>query len=198
MAQTNKSYKAYKSPLRKLVRFFEQSRDKWKEKCGAAKRQVKGLKNRVRFLEDSRERWKKQAKEQAAEVARLKKEQATLEKEVDTLKEKVTEGVSDPARVEAFQVRAAHHTYSVGHVALCLALILSAATSLRATERVFETVRAALAMPLSCPTWSTVRLWLLRVGYYKLTRPKAPGSDWVWIVDHSIQLGQHLIYLACK
>ncbi len=190
MARINKSYKAYKSPLRKLAHFFEQSRDKWKEKCKAAKRQVKGFKNRVRFLEESRERWKKQAKEQGAEVARLKKEQAALEKEVETLKEKVADGVNDPARVAAFQVRAAQHTYSVGHVALCLELILSAATSLRATERVFEIVRAAFAMPLNCPTWSTVRLWLLRVGYYKLTRPKASGSDWVWIVDHSIQLGQ--------
>jgi len=29
----------------------------------------------------------------------------------------------------------------------------------------------------------------LRLGYYKLTRPKTKGNDWVWIVDHTIQLG---------
>ena len=28
-----------------------------------------------------------------------------------------------------------------------------------------------------------------RVGYYKLTRPKGQAADWVWIIDHTIQLG---------
>jgi len=40
------------------------------------------------------------------------------------------------------------------------------------------------------PSWSSTRLWLLRLGYYKLTRAKAEGSDWVWIVDHVVQTGQ--------
>lgn len=33
------------------------------------------------------------------------------------------------------------------------------------------------------------RLWLLRVGLYKLTRPKQHADDWVWIIDHSVQTG---------
>jgi hypothetical protein len=33
-------------------------------------------------------------------------------------------------------------------------------------------------------------LWLLRLGYYKLTRAKEEGRDWVWIVDHVVQAGQ--------
>lgn len=41
----------YKSPKRKLVRFFEKSRDKWKEKCQEAKYSVKLLRNQVRYLE---------------------------------------------------------------------------------------------------------------------------------------------------
>jgi hypothetical protein len=32
-------------------------------------------------------------------------------------------------------------------------------------------------------------LWLLRLGYYKLTRPKDVADDWVWIIDHSVQVG---------
>jgi len=31
---------------------------------------------------------------------------------------------------------------------------------------------------------------LLRLGYYKLTRAKEEGRDWVWIVDHVVQTGQ--------
>ncbi len=29
----------------------------------------------------------------------------------------------------------------------------------------------------------------MRVGYYKLIRAKQIANDWVWIIDHSIQLG---------
>ena len=40
------------------------------------------------------------------------------------------------------------------------------------------------------PHFTTVRLWLLRLGHYNLTRPKEQGDDWVWIIDHSNQIGQ--------
>ena len=40
------------------------------------------------------------------------------------------------------------------------------------------------------PSWYTGRLWLMRLGYYKLHRPKIQADDWIWIVDHSVQIGQ--------
>jgi hypothetical protein len=40
------------------------------------------------------------------------------------------------------------------------------------------------------PAWSTGRLWLMRVGLAALRRPKVIAEDWVWMVDHSIQIGQ--------
>jgi hypothetical protein len=40
------------------------------------------------------------------------------------------------------------------------------------------------------PHHTTVRLWLLRLGLYKLNRPKEQASDWVWIIDHSNQIGK--------
>lgn len=39
------------------------------------------------------------------------------------------------------------------------------------------------------PTPQGGRLWLLRVGLYELQRPKIQVDDWVWIVDHTVQLG---------
>ena len=70
-----------------------------------------------------------------------------------------------------------------------MSLVLSAATSLRGASRAIEVVVVALHVPFSCPTWFAGRLWLLRLGYYKLTRPKVHADDWVWIVDHTVQLG---------
>jgi chromosome segregation ATPase len=43
--------KTYSSPQRKLVKFFERSRNQWKAKAGAAKRGLKRLGTRVRRLE---------------------------------------------------------------------------------------------------------------------------------------------------
>ena len=47
----------------------------------------------------------------------------------------------------------------------------------------------SLELPLSSPSWFSGRLWLFRLGYFKLTRPKEQADDWVWIVDHTVQLG---------
>lgn len=65
---------AYKSPLRKLVRFFEKSRNQWKAKCREAKKIVKRLENRVRFLETSKACLKDRVKVLEAELARMKGE----------------------------------------------------------------------------------------------------------------------------
>jgi len=72
---------------------------------------------------------------------------------------------------------------------LFLSLVLSAAVSLRGASRVVELLGTVLGLPEAVPSWYTGRLWLLRVGYYKLTRAKEPATDWVWIIDHTIQLG---------
>ena len=47
----------------------------------------------------------------------------------------------------------------------------------------------AFELPYVAPSWWTGRLWLLRLGYYKLIQPQARAEDWVWIVDHTLQLG---------
>jgi hypothetical protein len=81
------------------------------------------------------------------------------------------------------------HQFSLGLVGLFLSLVLSAAVSLRGASRVLELVSTVLELPEAAPAWYTGRLWVLRVGYYKLTRPKEQATDWVWIIDHTIQLG---------
>lgn len=186
---TSKPYKSYQSPRRKLVGFFERSRDQWKTKCRTAKKMVKRLKHRVRWLEQSRDRWKKRAKELEAELVRLKSEQASLEEELAGLTRNRAEAALGSSGLASFGVVPVHHSYSVGHTSLFVELVLSAAISLRAAGRVFELVVVTLGLPLNCPSWSAGRLWLLRLGYYKLTRPKEIAQDWVWIVDHSLQLG---------
>jgi len=180
--------KAYKSPVRKLARFFEKSRDQWKAKHHQAKASVKRLKNRVRFLNQSKGHWKSRAQELEREVARLKAREQALEQAVEALKKKVNEPVG-LENLKDLMLVPYHHAYPIGCIALFVSLVLSAATSLRGASRAIEVVVVALHVPFACPTWFAGRLWLLRLGYYKLTRPKVHADDWVWIVDHTVQLG---------
>lgn len=39
-------------------------------------------------------------------------------------------------------------------------------------------------------TYWSVRLWLLRLGLHQLNRPREQADDWIWILDHTMQLGQ--------
>ena len=77
----------------------------------------------------------------------------------------------------------------MGHVKLFIDLVLSDAASLRGAGRAVERMTSSLQLPLDVPQWHTGRLWLLRLGYYKLTRPKEQADDWVWIADHTVQIG---------
>jgi len=64
----------YRSPRRKLLRFFVGSRDSWKLKCKNAKLRIKRLTNRVVSLERSRDGWKRKARMERERAARLAEE----------------------------------------------------------------------------------------------------------------------------
>ncbi len=49
------------------------------------------------------------------------------------------------------------------------------------------------------PCYSTVRSWILRIGLHALTRPLDKTQAWVWLIDHTVQIGavKLLIILGC-
>lgn len=53
--------KIYKSPLKKLVVFFENSRDSWKAKYVEKKIELKRAKNQINDLKQRKETWKDRA-----------------------------------------------------------------------------------------------------------------------------------------
>lgn len=246
--------KKYKSPQRKLVKFFEKSRNQWKAKCLEAKKAIKQLKNRIRFLEKSKKEWKSRTKELEAELAQMKAKERERETSVyreeshgrknppppseqeeseklkknkgDTIinrdlndeyesdqvqngphEEEVSQESPETSVIsvkdgafpqiipEAFNTIPQYHQYSIGHIMLFISLVLSGAAGLRCTSRAIDAVMTSLQLPLSAPSWFSGRFWLQRVGYYKLTRPKEHADDWVWIVDHTVQVGDEKCFV---
>lgn len=97
-------------------------------------------------------------------------------------------------------VRPARHVYQVGVVELFLQMVLSAATSIRGTAAVFEMVIRHLPFAMLAPQPNSGRMWLLRVGLFQLTCEKERADDWVWLMDHTLQLGPYkcLIILGIR
>jgi len=69
----------YKSPLPKLVSFFKNSRDQWKQKCANLRKELKLFKNQVRAVEKSRDYWKQSAKDAAKQAALLQEQLKNFE-----------------------------------------------------------------------------------------------------------------------
>lgn len=62
---------SFRSPLRKLVVFFHASRDRWKQKCQAAKHELKLLKRRYTNLQNSCTSWQQRYRESEAQREQL-------------------------------------------------------------------------------------------------------------------------------
>lgn len=68
-------------------------------------------------------------------------------------------------------------------------MFLIGAVSFRGCRAVVQLLREFLPSFRGAPAPNTVQSWLLRLGLHELWRPKEQADDWVFIVDHTIQLG---------
>lgn len=82
------------------------------------------------------------------------------------------------------------HHYSLGQIAGTLALLLDCRGSLRGSASGLGLLNRLLGHAQDIPSATTVRTWLLRVGLHQLRRPLEHADDWVWIVDHTVQIGE--------
>jgi hypothetical protein len=93
-------------------------------------------------------------------------------------------------RPDDLQVPIARHQFPLGVVAGSLALVLYTGTRLQRVAAVLAMHWNWSGLDAGVASYYSVRLWLLRLGLYQLTRPKAHADDWMWIVDHTMQLGE--------
>lgn len=50
-------------------------------------------------------------------------------------------------------------------------------------------------LDLPVPSFTTIRAWVLRLGCYALLRPLPQDGPWLWIIDHTIQIGAKKLFL---
>ena len=93
-------------------------------------------------------------------------------------------------RAEDFATKVPRHQFPLGVVAGSLALVLRTGTHLKRVASVLALNWSWWADGGAVGTYYSVRLWLLRLGLYQLNRPQELADDWMWIIDHTMQLGE--------
>jgi hypothetical protein len=88
----------------------------------------------------------------------------------------------------------AAHGYGLEMMSLCVNV--ARRVGLRATEAVLRIVFEWLGIAASIPDWTTIRTWMQRLGVAALEEPLEQADDWVWLADHSNQIGPEKVLVV--
>ncbi len=177
----------WKSPVRKLIAFFQKSRDGWRATQQASQVSLKKEQNQVRAVEKSRANWRAKAEAEERLVASQAAEIAALKKGVS----EVAEEWPSPAGTElvaAFEERAVGQSHSVGLMQTFVRMVVSS-IGYQPAARALSIVAPLLPGGRS-PSANGGQMWVLRMGLSELRRAREVADDGVWLIDHSIQAGR--------
>jgi hypothetical protein len=80
---------------------------------------------------------------------------------------------------------------------ICLArdLVLHTGISFRGAAAALALITQRWHLPLPTPSFSTIRSWIIRLGCYALCHPLDRDVPWVWLVDHTVQIGKQKLFV---
>jgi len=159
----------YKSPARVVPWFLWRSREAKARKSRRLKQELDAARKTIAC--------------QAAEIQRQKEENRELRR---CLEERNRQQVPSGCRLPEDRPLPGH---KFGLRMIRLALNLTRIVGLRPAERVLKLFWEWLGVQQPLPDWTTIRTWLLRVGVATLQEPLEAADDWIWMADHSNQIG---------
>jgi hypothetical protein len=162
----------FKSPLRVVVQVLWRSRETKSRKCWRLQQQLAEAKQTIAWQDAVMRRQEK-------EILALKQQMRQLEAQVQRQTTATTRLPDDPPL----------KGHQFGQRLIRLALNLARIVGLRPAERVLKMVWEWLGIKQELPDWTTIRMWLMRLGVAALREPIEPADDWVWMADHSNQIG---------
>ena len=162
----------FKSPVRVVGCCLWRSRERKTFKCRRLKQQLDEARRTIAHQE--------------AEIRRQGEEIAAWQRNARRLEEQSREQARRGCRLPEDAPLKGH---KFGGRLIRLAVNLVRIVGLRPAERVLKMVWEWLGVKQQLPDWTTIRTWLLRVGVAALREPLEAADDWVWMVDHSNQIG---------
>ena len=163
----------FKSPLRVVVQFLLRSRETKANKCRELKRELDEARGLLARREAELERRKE-------EIREVKRQRQRLETEKRIQAQATSGSLPDDPPIG---------THGYGPRMVSLAINLARAVGLRGGQRSLEIVFDWLGVQQKVPHFTTIRNWLQRVGVAALKEPIEQADDWIWMADHSNQIG---------
>jgi hypothetical protein len=161
-----------KSSLRTVAWSLWRSRETKSQKCRRLKQQLDEAKRTIARQEVGIRR-------QEEEIHALKQQMRRLEDQNRQQARMASRLPEDPPL----------KGHKFGRRMIRLAVNLARIVGLRPAERVLKIMWEWLGMKQELPDWTTIRTWLLRIGVAALHESIEPADDWVWMADHSNQIG---------
>ena len=162
----------FKSPIRVVAAFLLRSRETQAQRAHAKSEEIENLKKTI-------EQQQRIIADKEQELARTRLLVAQLSAEKQRLREQPPVLPHDPPLP--------HHEFGPKMISVCVNL--ARAIGLRPTVNCLEIVLDWLGVTGRLPDWTTVRTWLMRVGVAAIQEPIEPADDWLWMADHSNQIG---------
>lgn len=153
-------------------------RKKYAERCRRLKRENAELQDRVRELEAEVQRERNTNRQLREEARRV---ESGARSQVESLRLP-----DDPPLVG--------HRYGLKMMSLCVNV--ARRVGLRATEAVLRIVFEWLGIVAAVPHWTAIRTWMQRLGVAAVEEPLERADDWVWLADHSNQIGPEKVLVV--
>ena len=87
--------------------------------------------------------------------------------------------------------RIPRQSYGLSTVLYFCGAVLQCCSSLAAAPKILALFFPEQARQGFIPHATTGRMWLLRLGYFKLHAPLEQADDWVLLADHAVEIGKH-------
>lgn len=162
----------FKSPVRVVAGMLLRSRETQVKRASEKSQEIQELKR----IDLQRQRLLTKAEK---ELADMRCQMAQLKIEIQRLQQQPPVLPHDPPLP--------CHEYGPKLIAVCVNLARE--IGLRASVRCLKIVCDWLGVTGKLPEWTTVRTWLMRVGVAAIEEPVERADDWVWMADHSNQIG---------
>jgi hypothetical protein len=166
--------------LRVTVQFLLRSRETKANKCGKLKQELDEAQRLLARREAELER-------QGEEIRELKQQMQRLEIENRIQAQSTSLSLPDDPPIG---------THGYGARMVSLAVNLARTVGFRGTQRSLEIVFDWLGVQQDIPHFATIRNWVQRVGLAALNEPIERADDWVWMVDHSNQIGPEKVLIV--
>ena len=163
---------SFKSPVRVVAAFLLRSRETQVRRANEKSQEIEDQKRINQQQQRVIENAEKELAQKRLEVAQLRAENQRLREQPPVLPH-------DPPLPR--------HEFGPKMIAVCVNL--ARRIGLRPTVGCLRIVYDWLGVTERLPEWTTVRTWLMRVGVAAIEEPIERADDWIWMADHSNQIG---------